>query len=87
MRHYFGLIHKDTGSDFGLSFPDFPGVITAGATLEEARLLAEAALALHVAGLIDDGESIPDPAPLERVMAEADRRGLTAVMKVPLRNP
>jgi predicted RNase H-like HicB family nuclease len=85
MRHYFGLIHKDAGSDFGLAFPDFPGVITADATLEGARMLAEAALAFHVAGLIEDGEAIPDPAPLERVMAEADRRGLTAVIKVPLR--
>ncbi|RAZ88587.1 hypothetical protein DPM33_21555 [Mesorhizobium hawassense] len=85
MRHYFGLIHKDEGSDFGVSFPDFPGVITAGATLDGARMLAEAALAFHVAGLIDDGETIPDPVPRERVMAEADRRGLATVMTVPLR--
>ncbi|TIV05731.1 MAG: CopG family transcriptional regulator, partial [Mesorhizobium sp.] len=37
MRHYIGLIHKDADSDFGVSFPDFPGVITAGTSLDEAR--------------------------------------------------
>ncbi|TIM59886.1 MAG: CopG family transcriptional regulator, partial [Mesorhizobium sp.] len=26
MKQYIGLIHKDTDSDFGVSFPDFPGV-------------------------------------------------------------
>ena len=30
MSDYIGLIHKDAGSDFGVSFPDFPGVVTAG---------------------------------------------------------
>ena len=28
---YTGLIHKDTDSDYGVSFPDLPGCITAGA--------------------------------------------------------
>ena len=27
MRNYIGLIHKDADSDFGVSFPDFPGVL------------------------------------------------------------
>ena len=25
MRQYIGLIHKEADSDFGVSFPDFPG--------------------------------------------------------------
>jgi predicted RNase H-like HicB family nuclease len=25
MRSYVALIHKDRGSDYGVSFPDFPG--------------------------------------------------------------
>ena len=29
-REYIGLIHKDAGSDYGVSFPDFPGCVTAG---------------------------------------------------------
>ena len=30
MRQYIALIHKDPGSDYGVSFPDLPGVISAG---------------------------------------------------------
>lgn len=35
-RHYIGLIHKDADSDFGVSFPDLQGVVTAGTTLDDA---------------------------------------------------
>lgn len=41
MRNYIGLIHKESDSDFGVSFPDFPGVVTAGKSLEEAHAMAE----------------------------------------------
>lgn len=50
------LVHKDHKSDFGVSFPDFPGCVTAGATLDEAKALAAEALALHFDGLVEDGE-------------------------------
>ncbi|TPI51915.1 hypothetical protein FJ417_27745 [Mesorhizobium sp. B3-1-7] len=84
MHQYVGLIHKELTSDHGVSFPDFPGVVTAGASLEEARELAEQALAFHVEGLIDDGEAVPDPTSLAKVMADADHRQLTTIM-VPLK--
>jgi hypothetical protein len=32
--YYIALVHKDPDSDFGESFPDFPGLVTAGRTLE-----------------------------------------------------
>jgi predicted RNase H-like HicB family nuclease len=47
-------------SDFGVSFPDFPGVIRAGTSLENARAMAEEALALHINGLVADEEATPD---------------------------
>ena len=70
MRNYIGLIHKDADSHFGVSFPDFPGVITAGTTLDDARAMAEEALALHIEGLVEDGEAIPEPSALEDALAE-----------------
>ncbi len=33
---YIAYLHKDRKSDFGVSFPDFPGCITAGKTLDES---------------------------------------------------
>jgi len=36
MTVYIGLIHKDDDSSYGVSFPDLPGHVTGGETLEEA---------------------------------------------------
>ena len=83
MRQYIALIHKDSNSDYGVSFPDFPGCISAGKTLDEARNLASEALAFHVAGMIDDAEAIPEPSTLEAVMADQDNRDGVAIL-VPL---
>ncbi len=84
MTNYIALIHKDADSEFGVSFPDLPGCVSVGATLEEARLNAEEAVALHAEGLIEDGETLPEPSTLDEVMADpANRDG--AVIIVPLK--
>jgi predicted RNase H-like HicB family nuclease len=80
MSHYIGLIHKDADSDFGVSFPDFPGAITAAASLDEARAMAEEVLAFHVEGLIQDGEPIPEPSTLETIMADPANRDGVAIL-------
>jgi predicted RNase H-like HicB family nuclease len=80
MRQYIGLIHKDPDSDFGVSFPDFPGVVTAGTDLDDARHMAEEALAFHIEGLVEDGEAIPEPSSLEGVMADPDNRKGVAIL-------
>jgi predicted RNase H-like HicB family nuclease len=80
VRSYIGLIHKDADSHFGVSFPGFPGVITAGTTLDDARAMAEEALALHIDGLVEDGEDIPAPSALREVMSDADHRSGVAIL-------
>jgi len=80
MRQYIGLIHKEADSDFGVSFPDFPGVATAGTSLDDARAMAEEALALHVEGLTEDGEPIPEPSTLDEVMADPDNKDGVAIL-------
>lgn len=80
MRHYIGLIHKDADSDFGVSFPDLPGLVTAGTTLDEARDMAEEALALHLEGILEDGASVPEPSSLEEIMADPENRSGVAIL-------
>ncbi|MER8376326.1 type II toxin-antitoxin system HicB family antitoxin [Mesorhizobium sp. M1406] len=80
MKQYIGVIHKDAESDFGVFFPDFPGVVTAGKDLDDARAMAEEALAFHVNGLVEDGEAIPEPSSLEDVMASKDNRTGVAIL-------
>lgn len=80
MRQYIGLIHKEDASDYGVSFPDLPGCITAGRTLDEARVMAEEALALHLDGLLEDGEAIPEPSSLTEIMNDPEHRDAVAVL-------
>lgn len=80
MPAYIGLIRKDDSSDFGVEFPDFPGCVTAGRTLDEARRMAPEALALHIEGMEEDGEQIPAPAALDTIMAEAENRHAVAFL-------
>ena len=62
---YIAYLHKDKDSDFGVSFPDFPGCITAGKTLDEAHRMAAEALGLHIAGMVEDKEEFPAPSTLD----------------------
>src|SRR5580700_4482931 len=78
--NYIAYLHKERDSDFGVSFPDFPGCVTAGKTLEEARRMAAEALALHIEGMIEDGEPIPSPATLDAVADDRALRGAVAFL-------
>ena len=80
MRYYVALVHKDAESDFGVSFPDFPGCITAGSTLEEAASLAAEALAGHIELMIDEGMPVPEPTDLDMVMTDPENRSGVPVM-------
>lgn len=80
MPEYVALIHKEPDSDYGVSFPDIPGAMTAGTTLAEARAMAEEALALHIQGMVEDGDPIPEPSTLETVMADRSNRNSTPII-------
>jgi predicted RNase H-like HicB family nuclease len=64
----YALIHREAGV-FGLSFPDFPGVIATGRTAEDAIRKGTEALTFHVAGMVEDG----DPLPALRSLDELER--------------
>jgi predicted RNase H-like HicB family nuclease len=72
--NYIAIIHKEPTSDFGVSFPDFPGCITAGRTLDEAKDMAAEALTGHIEVMRETGEPVPDPSTLDEVMSEPDFR-------------
>ena len=78
MGQYIGLIHKEADSHFGVSFPDFPGVATAGTSLDDA--MAEEALTFHIEGLVEDGEAIPEASSLEDVMTDPENRSGVAIL-------
>jgi len=77
---YIAYLHKDKNSDYGVSFPDFPGCITAGRTLDEAARMAQEALAFHIQGMIEDGEAVPEPSTLDDVAKDAAKQSAIAFM-------
>lgn len=52
------LIHREEKA-WGISFPDFPGCISAGNSLEEVLREGREALEFHIEGMVEDNESMP----------------------------
>lgn len=81
---YLALVTKEEDSDWNVVFPDLPGCVTAGRSLDEAVAFAEEALALHVHGLREDGGTPSAPTDIEDVMADPESAGALFCL-VPLR--
>jgi predicted RNase H-like HicB family nuclease len=62
---YYPAVIDRSASGFGVSFPDLPGCVAAGTTVQEAAVEAEAALALHLDGMRADRDGIPPPSSLD----------------------
>jgi predicted RNase H-like HicB family nuclease len=57
---YAVVIEKATGN-YSAYVPDLPGCVSTGRSVEEAECNIRKAIALHIAGLRDDGEHVPRP--------------------------
>lgn len=86
MAIYIATVHKDTDSDYGVQFYDFPGCISAGSTIEEAREMATEALMGHISLMIEDGDNIPSPSLLEQILADNDHQDATAFLTIEIAN-
>jgi antitoxin HicB len=74
MPHYIALIHKDADSCYGVSFPDWPGVFTAGDTMEET--MQQAAEVLEVAAEdwrhLNGSKALPSPRTIDELRTDAE---------------
>jgi predicted RNase H-like HicB family nuclease len=55
------VIEKTPGSNYSAYVLDLPGCITAADTLEETKELMRGAIEMHLAGMREDGDPIPEP--------------------------
>ena len=84
---YIAFLHKDDDSCFGVSFPDLPGCISAGDTLDEAVANAAEALQGHVRVMEADGDAVPPARDIGNIMQDetlADERSGAVIVAVPL---
>lgn len=61
IRYFTAIIEGDGQEGYGVFFPDLPGCTSAGESISLAAHNAEEALSLHLAGMVEDGEEIPEP--------------------------
>ena len=81
--NYPVVIHKDRGSDYGVTVPDLPGCFSAGRTMDDALAMVREAIELHLEGLIEEGQIVPEPGAVEDHMREAQyRNGTWALVSV-----
>lgn len=72
MSRYVALVHQGK-SEFGVSFPDFPGVTSGGASFEEALSEAAEALRFAVSEMRADGAAVPAPRAIGAIRKAAAR--------------
>lgn len=69
------VIHKDRTSDYGVTVPALPGCCSAGASIDEALTHAREAIELHLEGMLEDGEPLPEMPPIEALQRKREYRG------------
>jgi predicted RNase H-like HicB family nuclease len=60
-NRYLILIEGGPPSNYSAWSPDLPGCVATDDTLEEVEREMRAAIALHLEGLSEDGEPMPEP--------------------------
>ena len=58
---YAIVIEKTPGSNYSAYVPDLPGCVAAADTLEEIKQLMQEGIELHLQGMREDGDAIPEP--------------------------
>ena len=79
MARYPALIDGERGA-YGVVFPDLPGIVAMGATVEDAMVNAEEALRDYVLEAERDGADIESPSAIESVVPPSG----SALVSVPL---
>jgi len=61
MREYLVIYEEAADGGWGAYVPDLPGLGVVGDTVAEAEQLIREGIAIHIAGLLEDGLVVPVP--------------------------
>lgn len=81
---YIALLDKASrNSSYGVCFPDFPGCVFAGQTMDKALENARRGIIFHIEGLQEDGSPLPTPSSLDKIMKKPEnKRAVPAAVKI-----
>ena len=71
-KRYLVVSAKCKGSNFSGHAPDVPGCVSTGDTLEEMEAMMREALEFHLAGMLEDGERVPEPTTTDVELKDED---------------
>jgi predicted RNase H-like HicB family nuclease len=88
MTHCVAIVEEEQGRAVGVWFPDLPGCLSAGDTLDEAMLNAQEALGLWAEAMLESGENIPPARSLSELKDDAEiahdlHRYMVALISLP----
>jgi predicted RNase H-like HicB family nuclease len=56
----YAVIYEKTGTGYSAYVPDLPGCVAAGSSLEHVIELMREAIEMHIEGMREDGDPIPE---------------------------
>jgi predicted RNase H-like HicB family nuclease len=79
-RYAFPAIFNYADDGISIEFPDLPGCLPCAKNTEDAFKNAKEAMGLHLWGMEEDGETIPQPTKVENLQLEKDE--ISAMIEV-----
>ena len=61
----FAIVIEEGPNNLSAYCPDLPGCVATGRTVDEVKRNMKEAIELHVRGMIEDGEPVPESCTLE----------------------
>lgn len=72
MKPYIAIVHKDSGSAYGLTFPDAPGCFSAADDMDDLFVNAAEALTLWTEAMIANRQTITAPRDLSELKRDPE---------------
>lgn len=69
---YVGIVEQDETPGYSIFFPDFPGCVSAGDSVQETVEMGREALTGHIALMAELGQPVPQPTPLDDIVVDPD---------------
>ena len=62
---YYPAVVEHGATNYGMTFPDFPGCVSVGDSIDQAIEGGHEALAAHIELMLEDGDPVPEPSPID----------------------
>ena len=69
MKPYIGIVHKEPGSAYGITFPDAPGCFSAADEMDDVFAMAQEAIETWSEAMLSDRLAVSPPRDLSEIRA------------------